>query len=133
MEEGLGEGRPGVAGFEELHELIIESLVHEGPHHVPCGFLRVKLLEGENFIFLEVVKNLIDAGALNGVLLLLVLGLVVVVNNFFALPGEVGQVPHSVGEGAVFGGEDAEAAEVEPAERGLWGWGLVFLHNNYIL
>ena len=131
MQEGLGEGLSGVGGFEELHELIVQSLVQEGPHHGPRGFFGVELLQGENFIFLELVQHRIDAGALYRVLLLLILGLVVVELNFFALPGEVEEVPDAMCEGAVFGGEDAEAAEVEPAERGFWGRELVFLHYIY--
>ncbi len=132
MQEGLGEGLSGVGSFEELHELIVQSLVQEGPHHGPRGFFCVELLQGENFLFLELVQHRIDAGALYRVLLLLVLGLVVVVCNFFALPGEVEEVPDAVCEGAVFGGEDAEAAEVEPAEGGFWGRELIFLHYIYI-
>jgi len=132
MQEGLGEGLSGVGGFEELHELIVQSLVQEGPHHVPRGFFCVELLQGENFFFLELVQYLIGAGALYRVILKLVLGLVVVELNFFALPGEVEEVPDAVCEGAVFGGEDAESAEVEPAERGFWGRELLFLHYIYI-
>jgi hypothetical protein len=132
MQEGLGEGLSGVGGFEELHELIVQSLVQEGPHHVPRGFFCVELLQGENFFFLELVQYLIGAGALYRVILKLVLGLVVVELNFFALLGEVEEITDATCEGAVIGGEDAETAEVEPAERGFWGGSWSF-YMIYIL
>lgn len=115
--------------LQQLHELIIQLLMHQSPDGVPRMLDIVELLERKYLLILVVVKCLVDPRSLDDVLLPVVLRLVIVVFNDVSLfVVLVIEVPHSVGKAALLGREDAKASKVKPAKGLLGWWQLTLIH-----
>jgi len=106
-----------VLDLEQLHELLVQLLLHEIPDLVPDmpGFLKIS--KGENLLILKLVQIFINEGAFNGIFLSSVFIFVIVVLYRFALlVVVVVEIPDPVAKVALVTVVDANSPEVEPAE-----------------
>lgn len=97
--------------LQQLHELIMQLLMHQSPDSVPRMFFGVELLKRKYFLRLVIVKSLVDPRSLDNILLPIVLRLVIVVLNdlsFFVVL--VIEVPHSVGKVTLLLSEDTKSS-----------------------